>query len=110
MSVTITLILLGIFGILMHQLKKYSEKDIKQYRRTLTTDDIKLDKISKRNKAIISTVFNVLGVVAIVILREDIESIYPITNLTIFVTGWWGDSLFMGLMKRGKPSVSGSKI
>lgn len=110
MSVTIQLILLGIFGILMHQLKKYKEKDIKQYGRTLTAEDIKLDKTTKRKKTIVSIIFNILGVVAIVILREDIESMYPITNLTIFVTGWWGDSLFMGLMKTKKPSTSGSKI
>lgn len=102
MSETLILILLGIGGVLLHQIKRLMKDEVK-YPNSMLTDEVEArEKKAKRDK-ILSIVLNIVGVVMIVFLRDDISAFYPITKLSIVVAGFFADSLIIGLLESRKP-------
>lgn len=89
------LILLGVLGVFVHQAKKVWDKNGKN---TKLKDILHFMKDNWFNVAL-----SVITVIVIVVSREDMVEIMPVSRLSAFVIGWWGDSLLMSIVNSRKP-------
>lgn len=77
--------ILGILGIILHVIVKIKPKVIAK------------EKIEWRAH-IINTIFSVIILGVLIWLKDDVEDVYPLTKLNIFITGYAADSVFRNIM------------
>lgn len=87
------LMALGQFGVFIHYAKAWVEAD-------------KEGKSYDLRKAIPTAFLSSMTTAAAIYLKEDIESLYPITKFSAMALGYFGNSIFFSFVNTKKPKVN----
>lgn len=90
---TLILLLFGYVGILTHYIKKWSEK-------------VEKEEIFSLKKSAPSIVLSLITTTVLIILREEIQSLFVFTRFGSFIVGYFGNSWFFGFIEKKMYSIN----
>ena len=86
-SETAILLLFGYIGICTHYIKKWSEK-------------VENDEIFNLKKTIPSAILSFITTTVLILLRNEIQSLFVFTRFGSFIVGYFGNSWFFGFIEK----------
>jgi hypothetical protein len=86
-SETLILLAFGYVGILTHYVKKWTEK-------------VEKEEVFSIKKSMPSAILSFITTTVLIILRNEIESLFVFTRFGSFIVGYFGNSWFFGFIEK----------
>jgi hypothetical protein len=87
MAESLALLIFGYLGIITHYIRKWADK-------------VERDEVFSIKKSIPSMILSTITTTVLIILRDEIASLYVFTKFSSFIVGYFGNSWFFGFIER----------